>query len=163
MRHPETTAPGNATYLGGGTLRDRRAVCGAGRGARLSPERGTSQSCQAKMPTGPQKRHTDCGEPLVGRLGIGLYDAGARGTLSPNDHGPVPLLLARGNRDKTLEERARCGRVASESTQPPGGGVAPWEIALGLEAGAAYAAAAGGTVGGGWTKSVWARGGASGA
>src|SRR5262245_32839353 len=42
-----------------------------------------------------------------------------------------------------LEERARCGRVAGESTQPPGGGVAPWEIALCLDAGAAYAASAG--------------------
>src|SRR5262249_43082534 len=54
-----------------------------------------------------------------------------------------PMSLASGNRDKTLEERARCGRVAGESTQPPGGGVAPWEIALCLDAGAAYAASAG--------------------
>src|SRR5262245_61159187 len=33
------------------------------------------------MPAEPQKRHTASGEPLFGRLGVGLYDAGARGPL----------------------------------------------------------------------------------
>src|SRR5262249_37538520 len=50
-------------------------------------------------------------------------------------------------RHKTLEECARCRRVAGESAQPPGCSVAPWEIALCVDAGAAYAASAGGQLG----------------
>src|SRR4029453_12169498 len=99
------------------------------------------------MPAGPQKRHTDSGESLVGRLGLGLYHAGARGALRPDDHGAVPVSLASGNRDKTLEKRARCGRVTGESAQSLGGGVAPWEIALCVDAGAAHAASVGGQLG----------------
>jgi hypothetical protein len=70
----------------------------------------------------------------VSRLGVGFYHTGAHGALPSNDHGAVPVSLASGNRDKTLEECARCGRVACESEQPPGWGVAPWEIALGVDA-----------------------------
>ena len=113
------------------------------RGARLSLARGARQACPAHMPAGPQKRHTDSGELLGGRLGVGLDPAGARGALPPNDHGPVPVSLATGKRDKTLEKRARCGRVAGESVQPPGGGVAPWDLARCVDAGAAYAASGG--------------------
>src|SRR6266516_504875 len=39
--------------LGSGTPLDRRPACRAGLGARLSLERGASQSCPAKMPAGP--------------------------------------------------------------------------------------------------------------
>src|SRR4029450_13035332 len=65
----------------------------------------------------------------------------------PDDHGAVPGSLARRNRDKTLEECAGCGRVTGESDQPTGGGVAAWEIALCVDAGAAHAASAGGQLG----------------
>src|SRR5215470_18381293 len=99
------------------------------------------------MSAGPQKRHTDRGESLFSRLGVGLYHAGARGALRPDDHGAVPVSLASGTRHKTLEECARCGCVAGESQQPPGGGVAPWEITLCVDAGAAYAASARGPLG----------------
>ncbi len=37
--------------------------------------------------------------------------------------------------------------LRAKATQPPGGGVAPWEIALCVDAGAAYAASAGGQLG----------------
>src|SRR5882672_11328445 len=49
---------------------------------------------------------------------------------------------------KTLEECAQCGRVAGESAQPAGGGVAPWEIALCVDAGAAHAPPGGRALGG---------------
>src|SRR5712692_11603915 len=106
-----------------------RPACGAGLGARLSLECGASQSCPAKMPAGSEKRHAKSGEPLSRRLGVRLYHTVAHGALGPDDHGAVPLSLASGNRHKPLEECARCGRVAGESEQPTGGGVAPWEIA----------------------------------
>src|SRR5262249_30433448 len=51
-------------------------------------------------------------------LGVGLYHAGARGALRPDDHGAVSVSLASGTRHKTLEECARCGRVAGESNSP---------------------------------------------
>ena len=100
-----------------------------------------------KCRQGHKKRHAERGEPLFGRLGIGVYHAGAGGTLSPDDHGAVPLSLASGNRHKTLEECARCRCVAGESEQPPGQGVAPWELALCVDAGATHAAAVGGQLG----------------
>src|SRR5262249_9331686 len=120
---------------------------GAGLGTCLSLECGASQSCPAQMSAGPQKRHTDRGESLFSRLGVGLYHAGARGALRPDDHGAVPLSLASGTRHKTLEECARCRRVAGQSAQPPGRGVAPWEIALCVDAGAAHAASTRGQLG----------------
>ena len=87
--------------------------------------------------------------------GVGLYHAGARDALRPDDHGSVPVSLASGNRDKTLEERARCGRVAGESAQSPGRGVAPWEIALCVDAGAAHAASVGGQLGATRSRACW--------
>jgi hypothetical protein len=83
----------------------------------------------------------------VGRLGVGLYDAGARGALPPNEHGPVPGSRASGHGHKTLEKCARGGRIAGESDQPPRGGVALGDMALCVDAGAAYAAAVGGQLG----------------
>src|SRR4029453_18354407 len=99
------------------------------------------------MPAGAYKRHAERGEPLFGRLGLGVYHAGAYGALRPDDHGAVPVSLASGNRDKTLEECARCRCVAGESAQPPSRGVAAWEIALCVDAGAAPAASARGQLG----------------
>src|SRR5262245_34972779 len=113
-----------------------RPARGPGLGARLSLDRGASESCSAQMPAASEKRHAERGEPLSSRLGVGLYYAGAHSALGPDDHGAVPVSVASGNRDKTLEECARCGRVAGESEQPPGGGVAPWEITLCVDAGA---------------------------
>ena len=93
-----------------------------------------------KCRQGHKKRYAERGEPLFGWLGLGLYYAGADGALRPDDPGAIPVSLASGNRHKTLEECARCRRVAGESAQPPGRGVAAWEIALGVDAGAAPAA-----------------------
>jgi hypothetical protein len=96
---------------------------------------------------GHQKGTPSATSLLFSRLGVGFSHARTRGALPPDDHGAVPGSLASGNRDKTLEERARGGRVAGESAPASGGGVAPWEMALCVDAGAAYAAAAGGQLG----------------
>src|SRR4029434_385267 len=57
------------------------------------------------------------------------------------------MSLASGNRHKTLEKCTRCGRLAGESQQSSGRGMAPWEIALCVDAGAAAAASTRGQLG----------------
>jgi hypothetical protein len=99
------------------------------------------------MPAGPEQRHADRREPLLSRRGIGLYHAVPWSARRPDEHGVIPVSLARGNRQKTRAECARCGCLAGESQQPPRRSVAPWAIALGVDAGAAHAAAARGQLG----------------
>jgi hypothetical protein len=113
----------------------------------------TPSACTRSQPIGPGT-HVGRGIKQARRpprvsfwLGAGLYHAGARGAHSPDEHGVISVSLASGNRHQTLEECARCGRVTGESEQPPGGGVAAWDMALCVEAGAAHAPSVGGQLG----------------
>ena len=109
---------------------------------RLSAEQASRarQKCRQRHKKGRAKS----GEPLACGLGAGADHPSACGALGPDDPGAVPLSLASGVGHKTVEKCARCGRVPSKSAQSPGRGVAPWHIALCLDAGTTDAAPAGG-------------------
>ena len=98
---------------------------------RLSAEQAgrARQKCRQRHKKGARKRRAS-----FSRGALGADHPVACDALGPDDHGPLPLSLASGNRDKTLEKCARCGCVASKSDQSPGRGVAPWQMTLCLDA-----------------------------